>query len=179
MKKILFAIPAILSIFLFTGCEKLNEQKFGVQLVSDFVIDLSESENSYSSEELLSTLTNDDLAEYAENIKSYSLKKLSYKIWEYNGPEIATIQGNLKFEDAGAADDNVTINIAEALLADLNAQEERTTVDLDQSDIDKIANYLLEGNEIRFKSEGLVSETPAYMILQVVMDIEATAEVRE
>lgn len=124
-------------------------------------------------------MSNDDLAEYAENIKGYSLKKLSYKIWEYNGPEMATIQGNLKLENAGAADDNVTIDIAEALLADLNAQEERTTVDLDQADIDKVMSYLLEGNEIRFKSDGVVSESPAYMILQVVMDVEATAEVKE
>ena len=178
MKNILFAIPAFLSIFLFTGCEKLKEQKFGVQLISDFVIDLNDGETSYSSEELLSTLTNDDLAQYAENIKDYSLEKLSYKIWEYNGPDLATIQGNLKIENPGAANDLVTIDITQALLFDLNAQEERTTVDLDQSDINKIVSYLQAGNEIRLKSEGLISESPAYMVLQVVMDLEATAKIK-
>ena len=179
MKKLASALAILFLLLGLSSCDKVNEKSFSVQLVKDFTIDLAEGETSFSSEEVISTLSNADLEEVKENIKGYSVKSLSYKVWEYAGPEMATMEADIKFERSTDPTDLVEYNIPNALIADLNATEERTAIDFNQNQLDKLSQYLLAGDELNIKSLGLVSEAPIHLVLQVVMEVEATAEVSE
>ncbi|MGB0424215.1 MAG: hypothetical protein ACPGED_07830 [Flavobacteriales bacterium] len=179
MKKLALALPVLFLLVGLSSCDKVNEKSFSVQLVKDFTIDLEEGETTYNVEEVVSTLTNAELNDVKESIIGYSVKSLSYKVWEYSGPETATMEADIKFERSTDPTDLVEYAIPSALLADLNATESRTPIDFNQNQLDKLAQYFLSGDELNIKSLGLVSEAPIHMVLQVVMDVEATAEISE
>lgn len=179
MKKLALAIPALFLLFGLSSCEKVSEKSFTVQLVKDFTIDLEEGETTFSVEEVVSTLSNADLEAVKNDIKGYSIKSLSYKVWEYAGPETATMEADIRFEKSTDATDLVQYSIPSSLLMDLNATETRTPIEFNQTQLDKLAQYFLSGDDMNIKSLGIVSEAPIHMVFQVVVEVEATAEIKE
>ncbi|MEO0405389.1 MAG: hypothetical protein AAF193_11005, partial [Bacteroidota bacterium] len=122
---------------------------------------------------------NSDLDGLGDKIVDYRIKDVSYKVWEYQGPAEATMNGLIRFEDPASDAQFVSVDIADQVLATLNDQDERTSLDLTEGEIERLAGFLLEGNSVKFKSSGDISNAPMSMVLQVFVDVEVRAEVEE
>ncbi|MDG1765290.1 MAG: hypothetical protein P8H98_00715 [Flavobacteriales bacterium] len=74
---------------IFTGCEKITEQSFNVQIAKDFNINMEEGTASFNLEEVFSSLSSEELDQVKESIINYRINSISYKIWEFGGSETA------------------------------------------------------------------------------------------
>lgn len=179
MKKTLSFLGLAVALMLFTGCEKITEQSFNLQLTKDFNVNMEEGQTAFTFEEILSSLSNEELEQVKESIINYRLNSISYKVWEYGGAEAATLDGMLKFTKVSNENDFVSYEIPELLLSATSNDDARNTIEFTPEENEKIVGYLLDGNAIKILANGNVSEQPANFVLQVVADITATAEIEE
>lgn len=179
MKKTLTFLGLAVAMIIFTGCEKITEQSFNVQIAKDFDINLEEGTASFNLEEVFSSLSDEELEQVKESIINYRINSISYKIWEFGGSETATLDGLLKFSKVDNENDFVAYEIPEILLSSTSNEDAKNTIEFTPEDNEKIVSYLLDGNSIKVLANGNVSDQPASFVLQVVADVTATAEIEE
>ena len=177
MKKTLTFLGLAVAMIIFTGCEKITEQSFNVQIAKDFNINMEEGSTSFNLEEVFSSLSDEELDQVKESIINYRINSISYKIWEFGGSETATLDGMLKFAKVNNDNDFVAYEIPEILLSATSNDDARNTIEFSAEDNEKIVGYLLDGNSMKVLANGNVSEQPASFVLQVVADVTATAEI--
>ena len=179
MKKTLTFLGLAVAMIIFTGCEKITEQSFNVQIAKDFNINMEEGTATFNLEEVFSSLSSEELDQVKESIINYRINSISYKIWEFGGSETATLDGMLKFAKVNNDNDFVSYVIPEILLSGTSNEDARNTIEFSAEDNQKIVGYLLDGNSIKVLANGNVSKQPASFVLQVVADVTATAEIEE
>lgn len=180
MKTIKYLTLLLFVPILFTSCDKLSERRFSTTLIKNFEVDLTDdNDHTFSEEAILTSLDNEDLALVQEAILRYEIVAVKYKIWEFAGTETATIEGELKITSPDDPTNAAILGLEETNLSELNSEENHREWDLSSADQDKIKSIFLEHNEVSVSGVGNVSEVPAHFVLQIVMDVDAIAEVED
>jgi len=86
-------------------------------------------EGTFDLQETLNVLSNEALEQVQDEIKSYDIRELSYKIWEYDGPAQSILNAEMKIlSSTGAV--LFSTALTPELLQTLNADENYRTIDL-------------------------------------------------
>lgn len=179
MKKLL--LPLLLGMLLLSSCDKLKDKKFSTIINQDFEISLDGTTTTFNFDSIRTTLDNADLDAVKDAIKSYSVKSIKYKPWEVytdvDGEQVV-LNGVLGFGNGNSTAPQIEIPLENL---DLNAltNEAHQTLSLSQADLDKLADYLLSGNELKIYFNGELSTSPAHTKFQFVIETEAVAEVEK
>lgn len=176
MKKLTLLFGLMLVIL--TSCDKFKEQDFDATLIKNFNVTIDENtgDASFTADEVMNLLDNEGLESVQESIKKYSVRKISYKVWEYTGAEDILMTGSIDLRTANGQP-LYSHALNDINLKDLNEQEDHNSLPFTQEQKDEIAAEMLNGNNIGIRASGTISEVPATFILQVVADVTATAEI--
>lgn len=177
MKKLI--LPFFLGMLLLTSCDKLKDKKFSTIIYQDFEISLDGNTTTFSFDSVRTTLDNADLEQVKESIKSYTVKSITYKPWEVytdESGEQVVLNGVLGFSNGNSSAPQIEIPLQNLDLTALT-NEAHQALNMSQADLDKLANYLLSGNELKVYFNGELSTSPAHTKFQFVIETEAVAEV--
>lgn len=164
---------------LFSSCDKMSEHRFSTTLTQVFDVQMNESSLPYSID--LTKLTdvlqaNADLASHSEDIKSFEVVKVYYKVWEYYDDPAATFNGYIGLGDKSSTNPGTTLNFTDFLLQSSMDNAETTKLILTTTDVAAINKYLLDTKGLTLYVKGQFSATPARFKLQVSVDVDAVAE---
>jgi hypothetical protein len=164
-----------------TSCEKFSEKTFAASFNTTFEVNITDEAGAtvIDLERLLSATKNDDIEKYRDDIKSYELVNIRYKIWEYSGDPAATMTGTLGVGNALSATPGVSFSLNDISLQAINDDPEYRQIEKTQQDIDKIQQYLLDTDGLRFYLDGSVTHQPMSFKLDIWVDIKALAEVKD
>jgi len=179
MKKLI--LPLIFGLLVLSGCDKLKDKKFSTIIYQDFEISTDGNSTTFSFDSLRTTLDNEDLAAVKEGIKSYSIKSIKYKPWEVYtdlAGEQVILNGVLGFSNGSSDAPQVEIPLENLDLTVLT-NEAHQLLTLSQADLDKLAGYLLSGNELKIYFNGELNTSPAHTKFQFMIETEAVAEVEK
>lgn len=130
-------------------------------------INISEEDPLTINEEfIVSATTNYKVEQYKDKIKSYTVKKISYQILNYNGDPAITMSGTIEFGAVSASIDELYLT-----------NDSEIELDLDPSDLAEVAQDLENGNEVAGSIVGSVSDKPVSFTLKLIFEISFEAEV--
>ena len=181
MKTIRLALAAVAFLFLFSGCEKFNEKRFSTTVYLDFEINKSDTDPVIVDfDDDLTALSNEDLEEVKDKIKSYELVSITYKIWEFYGAsDAATFNGSLGIGNVNMTTPGVSYTFNDISLKAGNDNPDQVLMQFNSQEIDKIQQYFLDTDGLRLFLDGNVSEVPVHFKVAVTVNIDAIAEVKE
>jgi len=181
MKRFTAPVLVLLLSLLFIGCDKFKDKRFSTTIVKDLHINITDNSGSVdvSLNETITSLINSELNAVKENIKSYELVRIKYKIWEYVGDDAATFSGSLGLGNLNSTMPGVSYAFNDISLKAGNDDSDYVIISLNSTDIDKIEQYFLDTNGLKLFLEGNVTHVPVSFILQVVVDVDAIAETKE
>jgi len=174
-----YILPLIALAIVFSGCDKLEDKTFEASYAKNLTIDIDESgEGTFDLQETLNVLSNEALEQVQDEIKSYDIRELSYKIWEYDGPAQSILNAEMKIlSSTGAV--LFSTALTPELLQTLNADENYRTIDLTEGEENAITAELERENALIIQAVGSVSEVPVYFVFQLKADITAIAEIED
>lgn len=175
-----YILPLIALAFAFTGCDELKEKSFDASYAKNLTVDVDENsgDGAFDISEVLNALSNENLEQVQDKIKSYDIREMSYKIWEYDGPVTSEMQGEIKILN-GNGDVLFSSAIAPELLVDMNADEAYRLIEMTDEEEKVITDALLNDNSVTVRATGTVSEVPVHFVLQMRVDVTAVAEVED
>ena len=93
-----YILPLIALAFAFTGCDELKEKSFDASYAKNLTVDIDETsaDGVFDISEVLNALSNENLEQVQDKIKSYDIREMSYKVWEYDGPIGSIMDGEIK-----------------------------------------------------------------------------------
>lgn len=175
-----YILPLIALAIVFTGCDQLKDKNFDATYAKNLTIDIDETngDGSFDLQEVLNALSNENLEQVQDKIKSYDIREISYKIWEYAGPAESMLNAEMKIISSTGA---VLFSSAldQDLLQTMNDDPSYRMIELSAEQKDAITTELLKENSVIIKAVGTVSEVPVHFVLQTVVDITATAEIED
>lgn len=170
---------AVCIISLFSGCAKLKEVTLDKTVTMNFEVDLQADDPlELDLLEVLEVATG-NLEEYKDAIKSYKIRDVRYKIWEFWTHETADdviLNGDLKIGSLTGNAPGVFYNLTDYSLLAASEDPSHTKFNFSGSDVKKIEQYLLGTNGLKIWLNGSVSSVPVHFKLQVVVDLSVTAE---
>ncbi|GEM_PF-1867904 len=174
-----YILPLIALAIVFSGCDKLEDKTFEASYAKNLTIDIDESgEGTFDLQETLNVLSNEALEQVQDEIKSYDIRELSYKIWEYDGPAQSILNAEMKIlSSTGAV--LFSTALTPELLQTLNADENYRTIDLTEGEENAITAELERENALIIQAVGSVSEVPVYFVFQLKADITAIAKIED
>jgi len=179
MKHTLWVAAIFTSLFLLLGCEKFKEKRFSSTIPYDIEIDLAEGESTtIDITGQLSSMINKELEKVKDNIKGYELVSIEYKIFEFWGATPNTFNGSIGFGNANSTGSGTTYTFNDIDLQAGDDNPNRIKMSLNSQDIAKIQQYFLDTNGLKLYLIGNTTETPVHFIMQVVVNIDAIAEVK-
>jgi hypothetical protein len=175
-----YILPLIALAIVFSGCEKAEEINVEASYVKNLTItiDGNAGDGMFDFQETLDALSNEGLEQVQNEIRSYDIRELSYKIWEYDGPAQSMLNAEMKIlSSTGAV--LFSTALTPELLQTLNEDENYRTIALTAGEKNAITAELLKENAVIIQAVGSVSEVPAYFVFQVKADITVTAEIED
>ncbi|MBL7941565.1 MAG: hypothetical protein JNM00_02305 [Flavobacteriales bacterium] len=163
------------AMFLLSGCDKLKEQRYSTTILSNFNVSVSDNSGALDVDvnQTLSSLINAALAEHKDDIQSYELVQIKYKVWEYSGDASATFSGNLGIGNMSATLPGVSYEFSDISLKAGVDDPAQVLMSFTSSEIDKIEQYFLDTDGLKLFLSGNVSHAPMTFLLQVQVDIDA------
>jgi hypothetical protein len=171
---------ALFTLMALSGCDKFKDQRFSTTIPLVFEVDKAEGgELIVEMDEEITALLNEELYAVRENIKSYELVSIKYKIWEFWGVEQTTFNGSL-----GIGKKNSTMPGVQYAFSDLNIMEgdanpAQVTMTFSAQDIEKIQQYFMDTNGLSVFLNGSTSNAPIHFKLAIEVNIDAIAEVEK
>jgi hypothetical protein len=171
----------VLGAFLFSGCDKFNDERFSTTIIKDFEVNITDNGGAIdiSLDSTLTAMINDELEAVKDDIEKYELVQIKYKIWEYIGDPAATFVGSLGIGNINSTMPGVSYEFNDISLKSGNDDPNSVLMSFNSSEIDKIEQYFLDTNGLKIFLEGNVSHVPVSFILQVVVDVDAIANVKK
>lgn len=175
-----YILPLIAFAMVFAGCDQLKDKNFDATYAKNLTIDIDENngEGTFDLQEILNALSNENLEQVQDKIKSYDIRELSYKIWEYDGPAESLLNAEMKMLSS-TGEVLFSITLDPELLQVLNSDDSYRTIPMTATEEEAIVTELLKENSVTIQAVGSVSEVPVHFVLQLVADITATAEVED
>ena len=174
-------LPAMLfgAILLFGGCDKIKEVEMDKTVNMEFTVDIGPDDPLTLDLSAAFEFATGDLEEYKDQIKSYKVKEIRYKIWEFytdEPGEDAILNGQLGIGKKTAAAPGVTYTMTDLSLLTNNDNPAHTPMNFSSANVQKIEQYLLDSNGLKLFLTGDVSSAPVHFKLQVVADVTAVVE---
>jgi len=180
MKHLYIVCFSLVAIFLLAGCDKFKEKRFSTTIPIVFEIDKAEGADLIvDMEDEITALINDQLNEVSEEIKSYELVSIEYKIWEFWGTETTTFSGSLGIGNANATGPGVEYAFNDISIMDGSNDPAQVTMNFNSQSIDKIQQYFLDTNGLRLFLSGQTSHAPIHFKIAIEVNIDAIAEVEK
>lgn len=180
MKHIFSAVFLVFMLLVFSGCDKMKEKRFSTTIPYDIEIDLAEGESTVIDVNgQLTSMINAELEKVKDNIKSYELKSIEYKIFEFWGASPNAFNGSIGFGNANSIAPGVDYEFNDIDLQAGNDNPNRVKLNLNSQDIAKIQQYFLDTNGLRLYLTGNTTQTPVHFIMQIVVNVDAIAEVKK
>jgi hypothetical protein len=168
------------AILFFAGCDKFKEKRFSTTIPYAFEVDITENgETTIGLTGELTSLINEELNKVKDDIKSYELVSITYKIWEYYPAGPNTFTGTIGFGNANSTQAGVTYTYNDIDLQAGNDNPSQVNMNLNSQDIERIQQYFLDTNGLKLYLNGSVTNKPVHFKLQVVVNIDAIAEVEK
>lgn len=170
----------LLTVLLFTSCDKMKEKRFSTTIPFDFEIEITEDSSAVIDlDGEITAFINAELAGVQEQIKSYELVGIKYRIWEFYGNTPNKFNGSLGFAKRGESVAGVNYNFTDLDLETAFGQITHTAMNFTSDDIAKIQQYFVDSNGMSLFLSGEVESKPVHFVLQVVVDVDAIAEVEK
>lgn len=180
MKHALGLFFLTVALALLTGCEKFNEKRFSTTIPFDFEIDIAEDgELTVDMNGEITALINEELEKVKDEIKNYELVSITYKIWEFYGASPNTFNGSLGFGNANSLEAGVIYAYNDIDLQSGNDNPNQVNMNLNSQDVSRIQQYFMDTNGLRLYLTGGVTSKPVHFKLQVIVNIDAIAEVKK
>jgi hypothetical protein len=181
MKTMRLGLAALVVVTLFSSCDKFNEKTFSGSFHKEFEVSVSEEDGAMTIDldRILSALENPDIEKYKENIKSYELVNIRYKVWEYSGDPGATFTGNLGVGNALTNVPGVLLAMDGVSLKSSNDDPEYRSFEKTEQDMDKIEQYFLDTDGLTLFLDGVVTHQPMTFKLDIWVDVKALAEIED
>jgi hypothetical protein len=180
MKHISIVCLSLLTMFLLAGCDKFKEKRFSTTIPIVFEIDKAEGADLIvNMDDEITALINEKLSEVQEEIKSYELVSIEYKIWEFWGVEATTFSGSLGIGNANATSPGVEYAFNDISIMDGSNDPAQVTMNFNSQSIDKIQQYFLDTNGLRLFLSGQTSHAPIHFKIAIEVNIDAIAEVEK
>ncbi len=180
MKHALGLFFLTVALALLTGCEKFNEKRFSTSIIHEFEIDIqTDGELTVDMNGELTSLINAELEKVKDEIKNYELVSMTYKIWDFYPVASNTFSGTLGIGNANSTEAGVIYAYNDIDLQAGFANANQVNMSFNSQDISRIQQYFLDTNGLKLYLTGAVSAKPVHFILQVIVNIDAIAEVKK
>jgi hypothetical protein len=177
MKQLSIFAIAFLLLSTFSSCDKFSDKRFSTTIPIVFEIDKAEgAELVVDIEDEITSMINDELNAVKENIKSYELVSIKYKIWEYWGVEETTFNGSLGIGNKHSTSPGVTYAFNDVSVKAGSEDPAQVTMNFNSQSIDKIQQYFLDTDGLRLFLSGSTSHAPIHFKIAVEVNIDAIAE---
>jgi len=166
-------------VLLGTSCSKLKQVTLDKTVTVSFDVDLQEGDPLQLDLMQLVEFATGNLADYADAIKSYEVRDIRFKIWEFwtdgSAPD-AMLDGSIRIGSKTGASPGVNYALHIPSLLEASENPDYTKFNFNSSEIKKIEQYLLSTNGLKIWLDGAVSRVPVHFRLQIVADVTAVAE---
>jgi hypothetical protein len=180
MKSISISSLAIALLFLFSGCDKLKDKRFSTTIPIVFEIDKPEGgELVVDLDDDITAMINEELNQVKEQIKSYELVSVEYKIWEFWGVEETTFNGMLGIGNVNSTTPGVEYSFNDVSIKAGSEDPAQVTMNFNSQSIDKIQQYFMDTDGLRIFLNGSTSHAPIHFKLAIEINIDAIAEVEK
>jgi hypothetical protein len=181
MRKIYTLAFGLLITMMFSSCEKLTEQRFSTSFSYDFVVDMQNAEQPYSIDitSVLDVLQkNPELAQHADHIKKFELVQVKYKVYEYFDSPTNLFSGYIGMGSTNTNSADVRQDIIDFSLQSSMLATEHERISFSADDVKKINDYFMQTKSLKLFLNGVTTETPARFKLNVIVDVDAIAEIK-
>jgi len=179
MKKLsaLFLLAAIIVV---SGCSKFKEKRFSTHINHAFEVNIQEDgELIINLDSTITSLINEELKEVKDEIKSYELVNIRYKIWEFWGEEPNMFDGSIGIGNINSTSPGITLALTDVDLRAGNDNPNLVTLNLNSLDKSKVEQYFMDTDGLRLFLNGSVDQKPVHFKIQITVDIDAIAEVKK
>ena len=179
--KALSVLALALTTILFSACDlfdKADDINFD-STVDETIIVTDENEGtneSYTKTITLDATADPDINKYKNKISGFTVKKVSYQVTSFDGAPGATFSGTLSFGDASQTTPTVAATITNLNLQQAYSSGQVFDLPINQADVDKIATMLKDDKAVKLYLDGLLSATPLFANIQVILDVTVKAD---
>lgn len=179
MKKIT-TLLLVASVIVLSGCSKFKEKRFSTTIDYAFEVDIQQDDELVIDlNNTITSLINEELNKVKDEIKSYELVGIKYKIWEFYGEEPNTFDGSIGIGNLNSTSPGVVISLTDVDLSAGSDNPNRVVINLNSVDRSRVEQYFMDTNGLRLFLNGSVDDKPVHFKLQVSVDIDAIAEVKK
>jgi len=170
-----------LATTLFAACDlldKADDVDFDATLEETIIV-TEEDEGTnvpYTKTIVLDATSDPDINKYKSKIQGFTVKKVSYQVTSFDGPEGATFSGNLSFGEATQSTPTVAVTITNLNLQQAYTSAQIFDLSINQTDIDKIATLLKDDKAVKLYLDGLLSATPLFTNVRVILEVSVKAD---
>jgi|GEM_PF-894744 len=174
-----FLSALVFATFLFSGCSKLDKKEFNKTVIMNFEVDLQPGDPLTLDMMQAFEFATGDLAEFKENIKSYELTSLRYKVWEFWTDEVdedVLLTGSLGFGNKNSTQPGFSLDLTDVSLLARSLDPNHVEFTLNSSELRKFEQYLLDTNALKVWLNGNVGSTPVHFKFQIIADVKVMTE---
>jgi hypothetical protein len=175
------AAVLVLIATLFTSCDlldKADDVNFDATLDETItVVEEVEGTNvTYTEIVTLDATADPDINKYKNKVSGFTVKKVSYQVIGYDGPEGATFSGTLSFGDASQTNATIAATINNLNMRQAFISGQVMELPIDPADVNAIAGMLKDDKAVKLYLDGLLSATPLTCSVKVIMDVSVKAD---
>jgi len=175
------AVALVLISTLFTACDlldKADDVSFDAT-VDETIIVTEENEGtnvSYNKIVTLDATADPDINKYKNKLSGFTVKKVSYQVTNFNGPESARFSGTMSFGEASQTTATVAVTVTNLNLQQAFNSGQVLDLPINQADVDAIAGMLKNDKAVKLYLDGLLSATPLTCSIKVILDVSVKAD---
>jgi len=176
-KPVFFGILLSITFLSFSNCNKLLDAfELNASFSEDVIIDISPNDDlSYSDELSIDLSTNEDFVNNADHVSQFTVKKISYVVTEYIGAEGILGSGITTFYN-GASQIGDPIIQTDVNFGALYTSGASVDLPISQATIEGLTTVLKNTMKFKMITEGLVSDKPVYVVMEVTAEVNANVE---
>lgn len=116
--------------------------------------------------------------QYADDISAYLIKKITFKVKDYEGNHDPFLEGTIEFAPAGSSEFTVLSTVTGLHLKDMSEQEYEGQVVVPDDKVGKRLTHLLQnGSPITFRLNAVTNHSPVAATLVVNIETQMTVDI--
>lgn len=149
------SLPLFFIGLLFAGCE--NDDDFSTIDLNTSIIHTVDvvipdsTQKEYSQDFLINPINNEELSKYKEQLESFSIDKISFKIVNFQGSPEAEFEGTIQFEGSSYA-----IELPKTKLKETADNEVVTTLQVTDDLLSELTSIFSSLNQVKASTNGTV-----------------------
>jgi len=182
MKSLSISLLSVVVLLSLNSCKKWSDKKYSTTITTSFLVDISSTDPKIIDlDQSVTALINTELAAVKDNIKSYKLVSINYKIFEFWSDEVGKdvlYNGTIGIGNKNATEAGVVHTFFDVSLLSGNDDPNRVNILFNSQDIKRIEQYFFDTNGLRLFLDGTISSTPVHFVLQLQINIDAIANTK-